>query len=125
MVDATEFRTRVTKILSQDYQIEFLGGNFDKIVNFITETKAGKIYAWISEVINENIQPIIISSKKSYKKWKMNQLLVFRYPLNINNIEYRVLLVKVKNSIYIEFHLGSHKYYDKVRKDFDLTRKNC
>ncbi len=60
--------------------------------------------------------------KKQYKEWAINDLLTFRYPFSINNNEYRILFVKVKNSIYIEFHLGDHKYYDKVRKELDLKK---
>jgi hypothetical protein len=52
----------------------------------------------------------------------MNQLLVFRHPMTIAKNEYRILFVKVKNSFYIEFHLGDHKYYDKVRKSMDLKK---
>ncbi|MFH0876261.1 MAG: hypothetical protein V1859_10070 [archaeon] len=54
----------------------------------------------------------------------MHELLTFRHAFNLDNIEYRILFVKVKNSIYIEFHLGDHKYYDKVRKSLGLTKRN-
>ncbi len=47
---------------------------------------------------------------------KVNATLFQQY-----NLEF---LVKVKNSIYIEFHLGGHKYYDKVRKDLDIKKGN-
>jgi hypothetical protein len=45
-----------------------------------------------------------------------------QYELNINGIDYRILFIKVKNSFFIEFHLGDHKYYDKVRKHLDLKK---
>ncbi|MFH1439607.1 MAG: hypothetical protein ABIG89_03510 [Candidatus Woesearchaeota archaeon] len=122
MVDPKFFQNNIRKIISQYYQIEFLGKNFDQIVSLITETKAEKIFQWISHVVESQIQPITIGSKKSYKGWNINQLLVFRYPFNIDNIEYRILFVKVKNAVYIEFHLGDHKYYDKVRKDLNLKK---
>ena len=102
-------------------KVEFLGKNFDQIVNLLTDTKAEKIYNWLEEVIHKKIQPIVISLKKQYKDWKVNELLTFRYQFSIESVEYRILFVKVKNSIYIEFHLGDHKYYDKVRKDLSLT----
>jgi hypothetical protein len=63
-------------------------------------------------------------SRKEYKEWIINQLLVFRYPFIVNNTEYRILFVKVKNSLYIEFHVGDHKYYDKVRKDLSLKKSS-
>lgn len=54
----------------------------------------------------------------------MHELLVFRYPFSIQNTSYRILLVKVKNSFSIEFHLGDHKYYDKVRTDLNLAGRS-
>ncbi len=122
MVDAEKFKRNIKGIISQDYNIEFLGKNFNKTVNLLTETKAEKIYQWIFKVVKKEIQPITIGTKKPYKKWSVNQLLVFRYPLNIDKTEYRILFVKIKNSIYIEFHLGDHKYYDRVRKDLNLKK---
>lgn len=122
MVSPDEFKEKIRQLVSQDYRIEFLGTNFDQIVNLLTEVKADKIYHWIQEVINKNIKPIVIATKKAYKEWMINQLLTFRYQFSIENTEYRILFVKVKNSIYLEFHLGDHKYYDKVRKDLDLKR---
>jgi hypothetical protein len=122
MVDSAIFKEKLRGLVPQDYEIEFLGKNFEQIVNLISETKAEKIYVWIKDVVKNQIQPITISSKLQYKDWTINQLLVFRYPFNINNVEYRILFVKVKNAVYIEFHLGDHKYYDKVRKDFGLKK---
>ena len=122
MVNAEEFKGKIVTILTQNYEIKFLGNNFDKIVSFLSETKAEKIYNWIEEVVTEEFQPILIASKKPYKDWTIKQLLTFRYPFSVNNTEYRILLVKIKNSVYIEFHLGDHKYYDKVRKELDLKR---
>lgn len=122
MVDPQDFKQKVENIVAQNYKVEFLGKNFEQIVNLLTETKAEKIYTWLEEVVQKKIQPILIGSKKQYKQWNVNELLTFRYPFSIENTEYRILFVKVKNSIYIEFHLGDHKYYDKVRKDLDLKK---
>ncbi|HIG93350.1 MAG: hypothetical protein QT02_C0003G0041 [archaeon GW2011_AR9] len=124
MVNIDEFKQRIVQIVSQDYKIEFLGNNFDQIVYLLTENKAQKIYQFVQDVIARTIQPIVIGSEKTYKKWAAHELLTFRYPLSVNNTEYRILLVKVKNSIYIEFHLGDHKYYDKIRKDLDLKKSS-
>lgn len=93
-------------------------------MNLLTENKANKIYDWAKDVLQRKIQPITIGSKKQYKEWAVNELLTFRYPFSIENTEYRILFVKVKNSIYIEFHLGDHKYYDEVRKDLDLKKNS-
>ncbi len=123
MVNAEEFKKRIQELIAQEYKVEFLGDTFDDIVSHLTEAKAEKIGAWLRQVIEKNIQPILVASKKPYKDWRTGQLLTFRYPFTVGNMEYRILLVKVKNSIYIEFHLGDHKYYDTVRKELDLTNK--
>ncbi len=118
MVNPTEFKTKIGLLLAQENRVEFLGQKFEQIVSLLTESKAEKIYQWLKEVIERKIQPIAVGSKNQYKEWQVRELLTFRYPFIIQNTEYRILLVKVKNSIYIEFHLGDHKYYDKVRKDY-------
>ncbi len=61
----------VEVIVAQEYKVEFLGKNFDQIVNLLTEIKAEKIYAWLSDVIQKKIQPIVIGSKKHYKEWSV------------------------------------------------------
>lgn len=124
MVNPDEFKRKIETIISQDYTVEFLGKNFDQIVNLLTEVKAEKIYQWVEDIAKRKIQPISIGSKKSYKEWSVSELLTFRYPFSIENTGYRILFVKVKNSVYIEFHLGDHKYYDKVRKDLALKKSN-
>jgi len=121
MVNPDEFKKKIEASISQGYKVEFLGKNFDQIATLLTENKVEKIFRWIEEIANKNIQPISIGSKKPYKEWVVSELLTFRYPLSIGNTEYRILFVKVKNSVYIEFHLGDHKYYDKVRKNLDLA----
>ncbi|OGY48322.1 MAG: hypothetical protein A3D39_00620 [Candidatus Buchananbacteria bacterium RIFCSPHIGHO2_02_FULL_39_17] len=120
MVNPEQFKKDIEQMLSQEYKVEFLGTNFDHIVNLLTDIKVQKIYNWLNEVIQHKFQPIVISSPKPYKEWTVNELLTFRYPFSIGTTEYRILFVKIKNSVYIEFHLGDHKYYDKVRKDLNL-----
>ena len=124
MVNPNEFKKRIEASISQGYKVEFLGKNFEHIVNLLTEIKAGKIYQWVKDIVERKIEPISIGSKKTYKEWEVNELLTFRCPFSIGNTEYRILFVKVKNSVYIEFHLGDHKYYDKVRKDLNLKKNN-
>lgn len=121
MVNPETFKRKIELVLSQDYKVEFLGKNFNQIVKLLAENKAEKIHQWIKEVIERKIEPIYVGSKKQYKEWAINELLTFRYPFSIDNTEYRILFVKVKNSLYIEFHLGDHKYYDKVRKNLSLA----
>lgn len=124
MANPEEFKKQIEAGLSQDYNVEFLGKNFEQIVNLLTEAKAEKIYQWVRDIVDRKIEPITIGSKKPYKEWTISELLAFRYPFSIGNTEYRILFVKVKNSVYIEFHLGDHKYYDKVRKDLELKKSS-
>ena len=124
MVNPEDFKNKIELLISQDYKVEFLGKNFDQIVSLLTDTKSEKIYKWVEDVVKNSIQPILVGSKNPYKEWKVSELLTFRYPFSIGNTEYRIMFVKVKNSIYIEFHLGDHKYYDKVRKDLDLKKSS-
>lgn len=100
MVNPTEFKKKIENMISQEYKVSFLGDNFEVIVNLLTEPKAEKMYNWIKEVIKRRIQPIVVGTDKHYKKWRICELLTFRYQFSIGNTEYRILFVKVKNSIY-------------------------
>jgi len=125
MVDVNIFKKNVRDIVSQDYKLEFLGDNFDKIVLMLSETKADGIYNWIKNVVQEELRPMSKPiSKKKYKNWMIHDLLSFKKEINIEKSHYRLLLIKVKNSFYIEFHLSNHKYYDKLRKSLGLTQKD-
>ena len=124
MVDSNEFGKKIENILAQEYGVEFLGKDFNQVVELLTDIKAEKICNWVDNIVKNRIEPIFIGSEKPYKSWTINELLTFRYPFTISNSEYRILFVKVKNSVYIEFHLGDHKYYDKVRKDLGLKKSS-
>jgi mRNA-degrading endonuclease HigB of HigAB toxin-antitoxin module len=123
MVNPDSFRNEVRKRILQNYSVEFLGENFDDICGQISEPRAEKIYAWIEKVICDRIQPVIKASDKKYKQWNVYDLLTFVHKFEINGSEYRILFIKMKNSFYIEFHLGTHKYYDKLRNKLNLTSK--
>jgi hypothetical protein len=120
MTNPIQFKKKIQETLSQDYNIEFLGDNFDKIVLEINSKLEEKIILWVNNINQKLIIPLSSNVNKNYKRWIIKDLLVFRFPFSINNIEYRILLVKVKNLVYVEFHLGKHKYYDKIRKDLGL-----
>ena len=124
MVNPEDFKKTIRRLVSQDYKLEFIGDNFEKIVNLMSETKAEKVYKWVEIIIKRDVQPITVGSKKKYKDWSVYELLFFKKDMNIDNTEYRLFFMKVKNSFYIEFHLGKHEYYDKLRKKLDLTKKN-
>lgn len=124
MVDPVSFRKEIKNRILQDYLIEFLGEDFDKIVKEISVARAEKIYLWIEKIIKNEIQPVRKISNKKYKDWRLYELLTFIHKLEINNTEYRIMFIKLKNSFYIEFHLGNHKYYDKIRSKLELTQKS-
>ena len=44
MADSKKFKQNIEELISQDYKVEFLGKNFDKIVSLLSDTKAQKIY---------------------------------------------------------------------------------
>ena len=110
MVNSDDFKSKIVSLISQDYEIKFLGKNFDKIVGFLSETKAEKIYVWINDVVNEQFQPILIASKKPYKDWEVKQLLTFRYPFSINNTEYADnILTCCKIVEFVSLEIGIHE----------------
>ena len=126
MTDVTKFKKSIKSIISQKYELKFLGGreNLDNIVRKLPEKKAEEIYKWIAGIFKKEVAPIYTASKRKYKDWRIRDLLSFRKEFKIESTEYRILFIKVKNSFYIEFHIGDHKYYDRIRKQLDLTKKN-
>lgn len=125
MVEPKVFRERVIDIMSQDYKIEFLGEDFDNAVGLLSETKAAKVYHWVQQVVDEKIAPIMKNiQNRKYKSMPLNQLMSFRKEIQISGNDYRIMVIKIKGSYYIEFHIGKHKYYDKLRKDLGLTKKD-
>ena len=43
MFNTEDFKQKIEALLSQDYQVEFLGKNFDLVVHLLTGNKAEKI----------------------------------------------------------------------------------
>ena len=68
MVDAEEFKKRIQDAIAQEYRIEFLGKEFDRIAAQLTDSKAEKIYRWIGAVLVKEIQPILVGSRKAYNE---------------------------------------------------------
>lgn len=68
MVNSIEFKQNVEKLLSQSYKVEFLGKNFDQIIELMPESMEQSIYKWLSNIVIKNIQPITVASKKPYKE---------------------------------------------------------
>lgn len=125
MANSKEFKEKIADIVSQEYKIDFLGDDFDKTVEMISETKAEKIYHWVKQVVENNIAPIMKNiANKKYKGIPLNQLLSFRKEVQITGNDYRIIIIKIKSSFYIEFHLGQHRYYDRLRKNLGLTKKD-
>lgn len=120
MIAPDDFKKEIKALVFQDYRIEFLGDGYCEL----TEKQAEEIYTWIKNVVAKKIIPVLTQSPKKYKNWKINDLLSFIKKINISKQEKRVILIKVKNEDFIEFHMGKHEYYDRLRKQLDLTSRN-
>lgn len=124
MVNADEFKGKIEKIISQDFGIGFFGDDFNKTIKQLTETKANSVYSWVEEVKKNNIVPIMKNRPdKKYKGTPLTKILSFRKEITISGNDHRIMLIKIKADGYIEFHIGKHKYYDKLRRDLGLTEK--
>lgn len=120
MVDINLFKTSIMNLFNQETSIEFLGTHFEKNVFLLTEKQYQEILLWLRN-ISERLEPEIrAKTNKKYKGYLTKELIVFRKRLSIAGVTYRILLVKVKNSFYLEFHLGKHNYYDTTRKKLGL-----
>lgn len=76
-------------------------------------------------MVRDDIAPIMKNEKnKSYKGIPLTDLMSFRKEVQISGNEHRIMLIKIKSSYYIEFHIGQHKYYDHLRKSLGLTKKD-
>ena len=120
MITPDVFKKEIENIVSQDYKIKFLGDGYCDL----TEKQAEGIYNWTKDVIAKKLIPALTQSKKMYKLWKINELLSFIKKFNISNQEKRIILIKIKNKDFIEFHMSKHEYYDKLRKQLNLTKKS-
>jgi hypothetical protein len=84
MVEVQEFKQRITEIISQEYKIDFLGDDFDKTIERLSDTKAENIYDWVTKVAEDSIAPIMKNAKdKKYKGIPLNKLLNFRKDIQI------------------------------------------
>ena len=78
MVKPESFRRSIKRLLSPEYEVEFLGNKFEQTVRLLTERAAERIFSWIEKAIKKDFRPITIKSQKQYKNWFMHQLPVFR-----------------------------------------------
>jgi len=120
MVNVEEFKKKIKESLSEEYKIGFYGDNFDKTIKILTDTQFQEILVWVKTVTDREADEIRRMSNKKYKGIKIRDLIIFRKAIQITGKNYRAMLLKIKNNGYIEFHLGTHKYYDKLRSDLNL-----
>lgn len=78
MVEPQEFKNKIRSMIPQEYNLEFLGSNFDQILHLLSDSRAQAIYSWVQGVTERKIQPITIGSKKTYKDWQISELMTFR-----------------------------------------------
>lgn len=110
------FKEKVQNIL--ECKVSFLGK--EEIILKISDSQFQNITSWLHSIVKEDIRPLHPKRDQRYKNHTTNELLVFRYALKIEGSAHRILLVKIKNKYYWEFHLGKHEYYDKLRKKLFL-----
>ncbi|MBT3408207.1 hypothetical protein HN415_06015 [Candidatus Woesearchaeota archaeon] len=85
---------------------------FDHYFNSLKQDMKDKLMLWYKEIKSENIPHIPIATKK-YRS----------FILFINKIaDKRAMVIRIKNSEYIEVHLSDHKYYDEQRKRFGIKK---
>ena len=100
----------IKKIFNNDNLL--FNKDFEKYFNNLKEEMRKDLIKFCEKVINEEIEHIPITNKK------------FRnHILFIDKIaDKRIMVVKIKNSDYIEIHLSDHKYYDLQRKRFGIKK---
>ena len=79
----------------------------------LTSKKEQEIYAWVKDVLAGKIIPIP-------QKTKEHTFLCFRKALSLANGKNRILLVKLKNSDYVLFNMGSHDNYDRLSRSLKI-----
>lgn len=73
------------------------------------QSQADNLLDWCELVAKKEIQA------KPSKKYK--NIILFIRKLGSTN---RCIVIKVKNGKFVEFHLGDHEYYDKLKKMIGL-----
>lgn len=104
---AEEFKIHVERILEAGIRFD---GHVNKIINNIDQHKQQLLLDWVGECKKGLIIP------EPCKKFRY--LIAFIYKSNDNAI--RGLLLKEKNSYFIELFLDKHKYYDRKRRYLGL-----
>jgi len=94
------FKERVVALLGD--HVEFLGPSFDDIVGALTPGAEERIFAWVDGVVGRHGKMLHPKPRRRYKGYETHNLIVFRTDFSLEGAPYRILLVKVKNSWYIE-----------------------
>ena len=102
-----EFKETIIRILNQDIKFD---GHVEKVAESITEHRQEKILEWIKEC-KEGMQ-------RPEPCRNFRNLISFIYKSNDNRI--RCILIKEKESYFIELFIDKHKYYDRKRKYLGL-----
>ena len=89
-MEINDFKNIVCEILGQ--KINFLGKDHEHIIQQLSLQQSEKIFVWTADIVSKLIQAI-----------PFRELLAFRYAFSMENNEYRILVVKIKNDVFIEF----------------------
>lgn len=106
-MQANEFQDAVKKILEAEIRFD---GHIKKIVENIAPSRIESIIEWIKSCKEGAWKA---ESCKNVRDW-----VAFIYKSSDNSI--RGILIKEKNSYFIELFLDKHKYYDLKRKYLGL-----
>ncbi len=106
-MQAEEFKSIVQKILEAEIRFD---GHVKKIVENIAPERIESIISWIKSCKEGTWKA---ESCKNFRHW-----MAFIYKSSDNTI--RGILIKEKNSYFIELFLDKHKYYDLKRKYLGL-----
>ena len=120
-MDPVRFKERVTVLLGE---VAFLGPQFDAIVQKLSDDAVRTIITWLQTITERKERALLPTHGSQYKSVPTGDLLVFRKELSIEGKAMRILLVKIKNAQYWEFHLGKHAYYDEVSEQLQLRRSS-
>lgn len=104
-MDAEQLKNKIRELLGQNISFN---KEFDTCAENIKNIEDNLI-EWCARLKKGDIE-----FKPSPKR---DDCIVFIKKIGSSN---RCIIIKIKNGVFVEFHLGDHAYYDKLRKELGL-----